>query len=51
VGAPRLTGRQALERLAAVEMLDVHFPATDGRERIFIPYTELKADQQPFSRY
>jgi transposase len=44
--APGLTARQALDKLAAIQMLDVHFPTTDGRELIFTRYTEPEADQQ-----
>ncbi|MGE0007433.1 MAG: hypothetical protein AB7S92_17825 [Parvibaculaceae bacterium] len=29
--APGLTPRAVLDKLAAVQMLDVHFPTTDGR--------------------
>lgn len=44
--APGLTARQALEKLAAMQLLDVHFPTTDGRELIFTRYTEPESDQQ-----
>jgi transposase len=44
--APGLTPRQALDKLAAVQMLDVHFPTTDGRELIFIRYTQPEKDQE-----
>jgi transposase len=44
--APGLTVRQALDKLAAMQMLDVHFPTTDGRELIFTRYTEPESDQQ-----
>lgn len=44
--APGLTVRQALEKLGAMQMLDVHFPTTDGRELIFTRYTEPEPDQQ-----
>ena len=44
--APGLTVRQALEKLAAMQLLDVHFPTTDGRELIFTRYTEPESDQQ-----
>ena len=40
--APGLTPRQALDKLAAIQLLDVHFPTTDGRELIFTRYTEPK---------
>ena len=41
-----LTVRQALEKFAAMQLLDVHFPTTDGRELIFTRYTEPESDQQ-----
>src|SRR6201997_5183762 len=44
--APGLTPRAVLDKLAAVQMLDVHFPATDGRTLILSRYTELNADQK-----
>jgi len=44
--APGLTVRQLLDKFAAMQMLDVHFPTTDGRELIFTRYTEPDADQQ-----
>jgi len=44
--APGLTARQAREKLAAMQMLDVHFPTTDARELIFTRYTEPETDQQ-----
>lgn len=44
--APGLTPRAVLDRLAAVQMLDVHFPTTDGRTLILSRYTELNAHQK-----
>jgi len=44
--APGLTVRQVLEKFAAMHLLDVHFPTTDGRELIFTRHTEPDADQQ-----
>lgn len=44
--APGLTVRQAIEKFAAMQMLDVHFPTTDGRELIFTRYTQPEKDQQ-----
>lgn len=44
--APGLTVRQALETLAGMQLLDVHFPTNDGRELIFTRYTEPESDQQ-----
>lgn len=37
--APGLTPRSVLEQLGALQMLDVHFPTTDGRTLIFTRYT------------
>ena len=44
--APGLTVRQVVEKFAAMQMLDVHFPTTDGRELIFTRYTQPERDQQ-----
>jgi transposase len=44
--APGLTPRVVLEKLAAMQLLDVHFPTTDGRELIFTRYTQPEPDQQ-----
>jgi transposase len=44
--APGLTPRVALEKMAALQMLDVYFPTTDGRELIFARYTQPERDQQ-----
>jgi len=38
--APGLTTRRALEKFAAVQMLDVHIPTTDGRELWLTRYTQ-----------
>jgi hypothetical protein len=38
--APGLTARSALQKFAAVQMIDVHLPTTDGREIILTRYTE-----------
>jgi hypothetical protein len=37
--APGLTARSALEKFAAVQMIDVHLPTTDGREIRLTRYT------------
>jgi hypothetical protein len=39
--APGLTPRAVLDKFAAVQMLDVHFPTTDGRTLILSRYTQL----------
>jgi hypothetical protein len=44
--APGLTPRAVLDKFAAIQMLDVHFPTTDGRTLILNRYTEPNADQQ-----
>ena len=44
--APGLTPRAVLDKLAAIQMLDVHFPTTDGRTLLLSRYTELNADQK-----
>ena len=44
--APGLAPRAVLDKLAAVQMLDVHFPTTDGRTLILSRYTELNAEQK-----
>ena len=38
--APGLTARSTLEKFAAVQMIDVHLPTTDGRELLLTRYTE-----------
>ena len=38
--APGLTARSALQKFAAVQMIDVHLPTTDGREIILSRYTD-----------
>jgi transposase len=41
-----LTPRAVLDKFAAIQMLDVHFPTTEGRTLILSRYTELNADQK-----
>jgi transposase len=43
--APGLTPRAALEKFVGIEMMDVHFPTTDGRRLIFGRYTKPEPDQ------
>src|SRR5258708_1901892 len=43
--APGLTPRAVLENLAAIQMLDVSFPTTDGRRLIMPRYTEPSQEQ------
>lgn len=42
--APGLTTRRALEKFAAVQMVDVHIPTTDGRELWLTRYTQPEPD-------
>lgn len=42
--APGLTPRSAIEKFAAVQMIDVHVPTTDGRELLLTRYTEPEPD-------
>jgi hypothetical protein len=35
-----VTSRELLDKLGAIQMLDVHFPTTDGRELTFTRYTQ-----------
>ncbi len=44
--APGLTPRAVLDKFAAMQMLDVHFPTTDGRTLILSRYTQPEADQK-----
>jgi transposase len=44
--APGLTVRQVLEKFGHLQMMDVHFPTTDGRELVFRRYTQPEKDQQ-----
>src|ERR1700737_1346370 len=42
--APGLTPRSAIEKFAAVQMIDLHIPTTDGRELLLTRYTEPEPD-------
>ena len=44
--APGLTPRSVFEQLSAMQMLDVHFPTTDGRTIIFRRYTAPNKTQK-----
>jgi transposase len=44
--APGLTPRSLLEKFAAMQMLDVHFPTTDRRELVFSRYTQPEKDHK-----
>ena len=49
--APGLTPRAVLEKLAAIQMLDVCFPTTDGRRLVMPRYTEPEAEQSILLHY
>jgi transposase len=44
--AAGLTARAILDKFASIQMLDVHFPTTDGRTLILSRYTEINPDQR-----
>jgi len=44
--ASGLTPRSLLEKFAALQMLDVHFPTSDGRELVFCRYTQPEQDHK-----
>jgi hypothetical protein len=44
--APGLSARSALEKFAAVQMIDVHVPTTDGRELVLTRYTQPEPELQ-----
>jgi Transposase DDE domain len=44
--APGLTARSVLEKFAALQMIDVHLPTTDGRELHLTRYTQPEPDLQ-----
>lgn len=44
--ASGLTARAVLDKFAAIQMVDAHFPTTDGRELIFRRYTQPEKDQK-----
>src|SRR6202030_856543 len=44
--APGLTARSALEKFAAVQMVDVHLPTTDGREIVLTRYPQPEPELQ-----
>jgi hypothetical protein len=43
--APELTPRAVLEKMAALQMVDVHLPTTDGRCLVLSRHTEPEKDQ------
>ena len=44
--APGLTPRSLIEKLSAIQMIDVHVPTTNGRELVLTRYTEPGPDQR-----
>src|SRR5512136_2075519 len=44
--APGLTARSVLEKLAGMQMIDVHLPTTDGREVLLTRYTQPEPELQ-----
>jgi transposase len=48
--APGLTPRSVLEKFAAIQMIDVHLPTTDGREVILTRYTQPEVELQMLLR-
>jgi len=44
--APGLTVRSVLEKMSAMQMIDVHLPTTDGREVILTRYTQPEIEQK-----
>jgi transposase len=44
--APGLTPREVLRSLAAIQLVDVHIPITDGRELVMPRYTEPETQQE-----
>ena len=44
--APGLTPRAVLEKFAAIQMVDVHLPTTDGRTLILSRHTDPEPEQQ-----
>ena len=42
--APGLTARSVLDKFAALQMLDVHLPTTDGRTVVLTRYTQPETD-------
>lgn len=44
--APGLTARSVLQKLAGMQLIDVHLPTTDGREVVLTRYTQPEPDQR-----
>ncbi len=43
--AAGLTSGAILEKLSAIQMIDVHLPTTDGRQIVLSRYTQPEKDQ------
>ena len=44
--APGLTSRAVIEKMSAIQMIDVHLPTTDGRLLMLSRYTQPEPDHQ-----
>jgi transposase len=44
--ASGLTSRAVLDKFGSIQMVDAHFPTTDGRELVFRRYTQPEKDQK-----
>jgi transposase len=44
--APGLTSRAVIEKMTAIQMIDVHLPTTDGRVLLLSRYTQPEPDHQ-----
>jgi hypothetical protein len=44
--APGLTSRAVIEKMTAIQMIDVHLPTTDGRLLVLSRYTQPEPDHQ-----
>lgn len=44
--SPGLTSRAVIEKMTAIQMIDVHLPTTDGRMLILSRYTQPEPDHQ-----
>jgi len=44
--APGVTPRAVIDKMASIQMIDVHLPTTDGRHVVLSRYTEPETDHQ-----
>ena len=49
--APGLTPRSVFEKFAALQMIDVHLPTTDGRELVLTRYTEPEPELSLLNKF